>query len=241
MDPNTPANIPQHVAIIMDGNGRWAQERGEPRIAGHRAGAESVRRVVEACSEVGVEYLTLYAFSTENWGRPTGEVEALMGLLRQFLREQLPELQRHSVRLRAIGELDRLPRGVRWALNRAIEGTKSNERGVLTLALSYGARAEITGAARALAQRVERGEMSADDVTESALAAELYTADMPDPDLIIRTAGEMRLSNFLLWQASYAEFWVTEVYWPDFTKDVFFRALSDYGRRSRRFGGVVSA
>lgn len=233
--------VPRHVAIIMDGNGRWARERGLSRTEGHRAGAESVRRVVEACNDMGIAFLTLYAFSTENWRRPTHEVQALMRLLRQFLDERHEDLVKYGIRLHAIGELSRLTKRVRNRLDAVIEETAGNTKGTLTLALSYGGRAEIVHAARALAEKVRAGQMNPEDIDEAAFEAELYTAGLPDPDLIIRTANENRLSNFLLWQASYAEFWSTPVYWPDFGKEDFKQALSDFARRKRRFGGVKHA
>jgi undecaprenyl diphosphate synthase len=232
------AKIPRHVAIIMDGNGRWAHERGLPRSAGHRAGAESVRRVVEACNEFGVEYLTLYAFSTENWRRPRGEIRALMSLLSRFVEERTADLQRYGIRLQAIGELEQLPLLVRRKLERAIRETAANSKGVLTLALSYGSRAELVRAARLLADRVRLGTLSPEQIDEAEFTRALYTAGMPDPDLVIRTANERRLSNFLLWQASYAELWVTPVYWPDFGREQFAEALRDYSRRVRRYGGL---
>jgi undecaprenyl diphosphate synthase len=234
-------NIPGHVAIIMDGNGRWARERGLPRSEGHRAGAESVRRVVEACNEFGVRYLTLYAFSTENWRRPASEVRALMSLLGRFLEERTADLQRYGIRLQAIGEVERLPALVRRKLDKTMAATATNTRGVLTLALSYGSRAELVRAARRLAERVQRGELAPEQITEEAFGRELYTAGMPDPDLIIRTANERRLSNFLLWQGSYAELWVTPVCWPDFGREQFLEALTDYTHRVRRYGGVADA
>ncbi len=237
----TTLKPPRHVAIIMDGNGRWASERGLPRSAGHRAGAESVRRVVEACSEFGVKYLTLYAFSTENWSRPVGEVRALMRLLKDFLEERTADLHRYHIRLQAIGEIERLPAGVRRKLSEAMAATADYRKGTLTLALSYGSRAELTRAARCLAERVQQGRLRPDQITEAAMESCLYTAGQPDPDLIIRTANERRLSNFLLWQASYAELWVTPVCWPDFTREHFLEALQDYSRRVRRFGGLDDA
>ena len=223
----------------MDGNGRWAQLQGLPRLEGHRAGTETVHRIVEACSDLGVRYLTLYAFSTENWRRPVTEVRGLMRLLDSFLKERLPELNRRGVRLNAIGELSRLPLFVRRSLDRVMDATRHNDRGTLTLALSYGARAEITAAARHLAEEVRKGTLEPEQITEELLSANLYTAAMPDPDLIIRTANEMRLSNFLLWQGSYAEIWVTSTLWPDFSVEEFKRALDDFARRTRRFGAVV--
>ncbi len=232
---------PRHVAIIMDGNGRWARERGLPRIEGHRRGAQSVRRVVKACADANIRYLTLYAFSTENWRRPPGEVRALMDLLDRFLKERLSDLTKHRIRLNAIGDLERLPPSVRHTLDRVCRETRAYSEGVLTLALSYGGRAEITNAVRRIAREVRGGRLDPDRIDENTVSAHLDTAGLPDPDLIIRTSGEMRLSNFLLWQASYAELWVTSTYWPDFTEQEFFRALDDYSRRRRRFGGVADA
>jgi len=230
--------VPRHVAVIMDGNGRWAKERGLPRRAGHRAGADSVGAVVEVCQEVGVEYLTVYAFSSENWKRPKDEVAGLMQLLERFLVEKVDEMVERGVRLRAIGRLGRLPQRCRERLERAIEVTSDKRDLTLVMALSYGAREEITDAARGLAEAVVRGEMRLEDIDEEAFGGHLYTAGMPDPDLLIRTSGEMRLSNFLLWQASYAELYVTDVRWPDFRKEQMRDALEAYGRRRRRFGGL---
>lgn len=235
------ANVPRHVAIIMDGNGRWARQRGLPRTEGHRAGADSVRRVVEACREFGVEYLTLYAFSTENWRRPPEEVRSLMRLLSRFIEERMDDLRRHNIRLQAIGELDQLPLAVRRKLSRAIRETAGNTGGVLTLALSYGGRAEVVHAARVLARRVREGTLDPDQIDEAEFSRALYTAGMPDPDLIIRTAGERRLSNFLLWQASYAELLSMPVLWPDFGREHLAEALREYGHRVRRYGGVQDA
>ncbi len=239
MTQASPAKVPAHIAIIMDGNGRWARERGLPRIEGHRAGAETVQRVIEACRQAGVRYLTLYAFSTENWRRPITEVAQLMKLLTTSLGKHLAQLQEHRIRLHAIGELERLPMPVRRALQSAMRATAQNDAGVLTLALSYGSRAEIVAAVRQAATRAMAGTLRIEDITEESFASLLQTAGMPDPDLIIRTANEMRLSNFLLWQASYAELWVTPTLWPDFGEEDFRRAMADYAARTRRFGGVV--
>ena len=230
--------IPQHVAIIMDGNGRWAAARGLPRIEGHRAGTETVKRILNACQEFGVKYLTLYAFSTENWSRPRLEVTALMRLLREFLDAHRCDLREKQVRLNAIGDLDGLPYLVRRRLRDVMEESRNYRKGTLTLALNYGGRAELVRAARHLAVEVKAGRLEPKQISEELVARHLDTADMPDPDLIIRTSGELRLSNFLLWQASYAEFWVTQTHWPDFTRDEFYRALEEYSRRGRRFGGV---
>ncbi len=231
--------LPTHVAIIMDGNGRWARRRGLPRIEGHRHGAESVRRAVEVCAEAKIRYLTLYAFSTENWKRPKNEVQELMRLLEDFLKRHADDLQKHRIRLNTIGDTERLPVRVRRMLDRVKRATAEHMEGTLTLALSYGSRAEITAAVRKIAGKVRAGFLEPEAITEETVAAHLYTADLPDPDLIIRTSGELRLSNFLLWQASYAELWVTPTLWPDFGKKDFISALRDYARRRRRFGGLA--
>ena len=237
---NQPAG-PRHIAIVMDGNGRWAEERGLPRSEGHRAGTAAVRRVVEACREFGVRHLTLYAFSTENWKRPPAEIRALMGLLREFLDEHLEEMLKNGLRLNVIGQTDRLPHFVRSRLAKAMERTAGGTEGTLTLALSYGARAEIAAAARRIAAKVKDGLIRPEDITEETVAGHLDTASLPDPDLLIRTAGEMRLSNFLLWQLSYAEFWFTDLCWPDFDREVLKQAIDEFGRRQRRFGGLRRA
>ena len=223
---------PQHIAIIMDGNGRWATRRGLPRAAGHRKGGEAVRRVVDGCIARGIPWLTLYAFSTENWGRPPEEVQGLMRMLNRFLQQTLPEMMQKGIQLRAIGELDMLPISCR---NR-LEKTKHNKNLVLTLALSYGSRQEITRAAQHLAVMVAEGRLTPSDITSDLFASQLDTAGMPDPDLLIRTSGEMRLSNYLLWQLSYAELWVTPVLWPDFGEEELDAALEDYAGRHRRYG-----
>ncbi len=228
--------VPRHVAVIMDGNGRWARARGLARIEGHRAGAESVRAVVRAARERGIEVLTLYSFSTENWARPRDEVDALMELLGHYLRDELDELLDHGVRLRAIGELDRLPDDVRAVLGAAVRATAHQRDLTLVLALSYGARAEICAAVREIARAVRDGELRVGDVDDDVISAALYTAGLPDPDLLIRTSGEMRLSNFLLWQLAYAELYVTDVPWPEFRAEHFDEALAAYARRQRRFG-----
>ncbi len=222
----------------MDGNGRWAQSRGLPRLRGHREGAESVRAVVRACRDAGVKYLTLYAFSVENWVRPKSEIRGLMTLLRTFLRQQEQELHKQRVRLRMIGRLVDLPEDIQKELQRVMKATAGYEEGTLILALSYGGRSEIAAAARAIAEDVQRGVLQSSDVDEQAVAARLYAPDVPDPDLVIRTSGEMRLSNFLLWQVSYAELYVTPVLWPDFRVPEFRKALAAYARRRRRFGDI---
>lgn len=230
--------VPRHVAIIMDGNGRWAQQHKLPRLSGHEAGRKSVKKVVQAAISHGVRYLTLYAFSVENWQRPRDEVQGLMGLLRLVLREELAEMGKEGVRLRAMGRLQDLPEAVREELESAIENTKANTKLDLILALSYGSRVEITEAAQAIAREVKSGQLEADQITEATISQHLYTRDLPDPDLLIRTSGEMRISNFMLWQISYAEIHVTPVLWPDFGKEEFTAALADYARRERRFGGI---
>lgn len=228
--------VPRHLAIIMDGNGRWAQARGLPRVAGHEAGAESVRDITRACRQAGVEALTLYSFSTENWRRPEDEVTALMGLLARYLVEERREILDNGVRLNAIGQIDRLPLAVRAALKELMLASRGNKGMVLTLALSYGGRAEIVDAARALAKKAASGRLRPDAIDEATFAAELGTAGLPEPDLLIRTSGELRLSNFLLWQLAYAEIYVTEVMWPDFRRDELEKAFVTFRSRERRFG-----
>jgi undecaprenyl diphosphate synthase len=231
-------NLPAHVAIIMDGNGRWAKERRLPRVEGHRRGVESVRETVRACGELGIRYLTLYAFSVENWNRPKDEVDTLMKYLARFLKSEIGELNQSNVRLEAIGQIGRLPGFVRQQLRDSQEALSKNTGLTLTLALSYGGRTEIVEAARAIAAEVRDGRLEPEAIDEEVIRRHLYTRDQPDPDLLIRTSGEMRLSNFLLWQISYAELVVTPTLWPDFRKPDFFAALEDYTRRHRRFGGL---
>lgn len=235
---NEDRSIPRHIAIIMDGNGRWAKERGLPRREGHRAGAESVRECVEACKELGVEYLTLYAFSSENWNRPAAEVTALMALLEKFLEEKAEELMKQNVRLTAIGHLDRLPDRTRRKLDKAIARTSGNSSLTLVLALSYGAREEIVEAARSLATDAAAGKIDPAKIDCAAFAARLFTAGIPDPDLLVRTSGELRVSNFLLWQISYAEIIIFKKFWPDFRQADLFEAAQEYARRHRRFGAL---
>jgi undecaprenyl diphosphate synthase len=232
------AKVPQHVAIIMDGNGRWAKQHKLPRLSGHEAGRKSVKTVTMAAMEHGVRYLTLYAFSVENWQRPRDEVQGLMGLLRGVLREELAEMGREGIRLRAIGRLQDLPGAVREELEAAIENTKTNTKLDLILALSYGSRVEITEATKAIAREAKAGRLDPETIDEKTITAHLYTHDVPDPDLLIRTSGEMRVSNFMLWQISYAEIYVTPVLWPDFGKKEFAAALADFAKRDRRFGGL---
>jgi undecaprenyl diphosphate synthase len=223
----------------MDGNGRWAKQRGWNRIRGHEAGVEAVRAAVRECSRLGAEQLTLYAFSTENWKRPQREIDQLMRLLKQFLIDERPEIMKNKVRLQTIGQTERLPEDVQQELQHSIDMSAANEGPVLCLALSYGGRQEIVDAARALAEDVAAGRLTAEGIDEQALARRLYTWPAPDPDLLIRTAGEMRLSNFLLWQVSYAELYVTEVLWPDFREEHLREAVEAYSKRERRFGRVV--
>lgn len=230
--------IPRHVAVIMDGNGRWAAKRKLPRVKGHEEGAESVVSIIRACSDIGIEYLTLYAFSTENWLRPESEVKSLMGLLLKFISRRESDLHENHVRLRVIGRIADLSRKVRNELERVQQATKGYTKGNLILALSYGGRTEIADAVKNIAWRVKDGEISPDDVDEDMVAAHLYAPDIPDPDMLIRTSGEMRISNFLLWQISYAELYVTDTLWPDFREKEFRKALDDFSRRERRFGKV---
>jgi undecaprenyl diphosphate synthase len=227
-----------HIAIIMDGNGRWAKERGLPRAEGHRAGAESIREVTQACIELGVKYLTLYAFSSENWNRPKNEVDGLMKLLDRFLDDKASELDKQNIRLLAIGDLDRLPAATRKRLDRIQEQTKNHQTMTLVLALSYGAREEITAAVRSIAKAVVAGEISIEEIDPELFSRHLYTKNIPDPDLLIRTSGEMRVSNFLLWQISYSEIVIVKKMWPDFRQGDLFAAVEEYKKRHRRFGAL---
>ena len=229
---------PEHVAIIMDGNGRWAKQRGLPRLRGHQAGADSVRAALRACRSAGVHYLTLYAFSSENWVRPRDEIDGLMRLILRFLESDEKELHDNRIRLRVIGHFEDLPKSVQNELTRVIEETKAYDGGQLILALSYGGRVEIVDAVRTLAERVQRGELDPAAIDEEVFRSALYAPDVPDPDLMIRTSGELRISNFLLWQLSYAELYVTPVLWPDFREADFEKALEAYRSRHRRFGDI---
>lgn len=235
VETTTSSKVPTHVAIIMDGNGRWAAKRGMPRLAGHQAGTENLRRVIRACVEFGVKYLTIYAFSTENWGRPKEEVDGLLHILEDVIDRELAELHEEGVQLRHIGHLDALSVGLREKVVRAIEMTRNNQRLVLNLAFNYGGRDEIVCAIR---QIIEEG-VPAEQVTPDLVGQYMFTAGIPDPDLIIRTSGEMRISNFLIWQAAYSEWYVTETFWPDFDREELQKALNDYSRRERRFGLVL--
>lgn len=228
--------LPQHIAIIMDGNGRWAEQHKVARAKGHEQGGATVQRVIDLCIEKGIPWLTLYAFSTENWGRSKIEVNYLMKMLEKFLKQRLPEMMEKNVRLHAIGELDMLPPKCRRQLDTSIEQTAGNTALNVVLALSYGSRQEITAAAQKLALKVQQGELQPADITPEMLGNHLYTAGMPDPDLMIRTSGEMRISNYLLWQISYAELWITDVLWPDFGREELDAALAEYAGRNRRYG-----
>ncbi|BCJ85296.1 isoprenyl transferase [Effusibacillus dendaii] len=230
--------IPYHVAIIMDGNGRWAKRRGLPRIAGHRAGMESVKRVTESASEIGVRILTLYAFSTENWKRPEQEVDYLMRLPQEFLILELESLIKNNIRVCMLGDLEALPLWTRESVLEAVEKTKSNTGMMLNIALNYGSRSEIVEAVKKISDQVKAGTLQPEDINEQTLSACLLTNGIPDPDLLIRTSGELRLSNFLLWQCAYTELWFTDVYWPDFRKEHFYEAIHAYQKRGRRFGGL---
>ncbi|MFW6457752.1 MAG: isoprenyl transferase [Planctomycetota bacterium] len=233
-----PEERPTHVAIVMDGNGRWAEKRGKPRTEGHSAGAQSARNISECCIKFDIPYLTLYAFSTENWRRPNHEVRFLMNRLRKFLIERRDEMVEQGIALQPIGRLGKLPRRVRREMDATVQATRDGENLTLNLALNYGARAEITDACRVLARRVQNGELKPAEIDEALVNDSLYTAGQPDPDLFIRTGGEMRLSNFMLWQVSYAELYFTNVLWPDFGDDEFTDAIREYARRERRFGAV---
>lgn len=236
-----PEQLPRHIAIIMDGNGRWARARGLIRIQGHREGAKAVRDVVEACANLSIGYLTLYSFSLENWRRPKDEVAGLMQLYAEYLVKERHELVDNNVRLVQVGRRDNLPPEVLRELDRTAELCSGNTGLMLCLALNYGSRYEIVEAARRLAAKVAEGELAVDQIDEEAISDSLYTAGIPDPDLLIRTAGEYRLSNFLLWQLSYAEFYVTDVYWPDFRPEHLYQAIREYAHRDRRFGQVPQA
>jgi undecaprenyl diphosphate synthase len=230
--------VPRHVAIIMDGNGRWAQERGLPRLKGHEAGARSVRSAIESCRELGIHYLTLYAFSVENWVRPESEINGLIALLKRFLSRNEKDLHRHKLRLRVIGRVEDFPEDLQTALAQAERDTAAYDNGQLILALSYGSRTELVRATQLIAAEVQAGTLTPEDISEQTIRDHLYAPDVPDPDLMIRTSGEMRLSNFLLWQLSYSEFYITDVMWPDFRKDQFRDAIDAYAKRKRRFGDV---
>jgi undecaprenyl diphosphate synthase len=234
--PLDPNRLPRHVAIIMDGNGRWAQRRGLRRVRGHAAGAESVRIIVRQARKIGISYLTLYAFSEENWQRPAPEIRALMALLTRYLHRELKEMQDNQIAFRAMGNLSRLPKEVQRELAKTAAATSEGARTVLTLALSYGARSEIVKAVKTIARQVQAGGLNPEDIDHDLISRHLYSADMPDPDLLIRTSGEFRLSNFLLWQSAYTELYFTDTLWPDFREEEFLKALYEYQQRDRRFG-----
>jgi undecaprenyl diphosphate synthase len=233
----TLSKIPVHVAIIMDGNGRWAARRGLPRLAGHRAGTENLRRIIRASVEFGVRYLTIYAFSTENWGRPQDEVDGLLSILADVIDRELKELDKEGVQLRHLGHLDRLPDNLREKVQRAVETTRNNERLILNVAFNYGGRDEIICAIQSM---IENG-VKASEVTPELISSYLFTAGIPDPDLIIRTSGEIRVSNFLIWQGAYAEWFFTPIYWPDFDRNEYLKALVEFGQRERRYGRVSTS
>jgi undecaprenyl diphosphate synthase len=234
-----PARLPRHIAIIMDGNGRWARARSLPRVAGHRAGITSVREAVESAARLGIQVLTLYAFSVENWKRPRREIDTLMDLLKEFLNRELATLQKNNIRFQVIGRFDELHLSVQRELRKAIEATAGNQGMIFNIALSYGGRTEIVDACRRMFEDCRLGKCGWDEITEATFERYLYTAGQPDPDLLIRTSGEMRVSNFLLWQIAYAEIWVTETLWPDFRRRELLQAIVDYQKRERRYGRVV--
>jgi undecaprenyl diphosphate synthase len=238
LSPQAKASLPTHIAIIMDGNGRWAKQRNLPRVEGHRHGAESVRTIVRAAGEIGIKYLTVYAFSVENWNRPKAEVDTLMKYLDKYLKSEVGELDRCNVRLEVIGQIYRLPEFVQQQLKKTKDILSKNTGLTVVMALSYGGRTEIVDAVRAIATKAKDGTLDPEEINEQVIAQHLYTKNIPDPDLLIRTSGEMRVSNFLLWQISYAELVVTPTLWPDFRKPQFFEALEEYARRHRRFGAV---
>lgn len=231
-------NIPKHIAIIMDGNGRWAKKRNLPRSFGHKAGVETVREIVEECSNLGVKYLTVYTFSTENWKRPASEVKILMQLLVEYLRKEAAELNKKNVVVNSIGDISKLPELCIRELHNVYELTKNNTGLVLNLALNYGGRDDIVSSIKKISEKVKMGKLDIKDIDETIVSENLYTANMPDPDIIIRTAGEQRLSNFLLWQCAYSEFFYTDVKWPDFKKEDLLKIIFDYQNRERRYGGI---
>ena len=231
-----PETLPKHIAIIMDGNGRWAKEKGRLRVFGHENGTRSVRTTVECCAELGIKHLTLYAFSTENWNRPKLEVKTLMQLLISSLKKEMSTMQKNSIRLNAIGNLEHLPTRVRKELLHVIDETKNNSQMTLTLALSYGSRDELVNATKQICEKVKNNIISVESIDEPLINQHLYTQNLPDVDLLIRTSGEKRISNFLLWQIAYAELYFTDVYWPDFTNENLYEAIINYQKRERRFG-----
>ncbi|MDZ8034148.1 MAG: isoprenyl transferase [Nostoc sp. DedQUE08] len=236
-----PQKIPQHIAVIMDGNGRWATSRGLPRIAGHRQGARTLKELLRCCKDWGIKALTAYAFSTENWQRPVEEVDFLMHLFERLLRRELAQMHQEGVRISFIGDLSALPKSLQMEMERSMTETLNNQAIHFTIAVNYGSRNEITRVCRQVAQLVQQGELSAQEVNESLVEQHLYTADTPEPDLLIRTSGEMRLSNFLLWQMAYTEMYFTDILWPDFNREAFHQALLSYQNRDRRFGQVKAS
>ena len=238
LSPEAKAQLPQHVAVIMDGNGRWAKSRHLPRLEGHRRGADSAREIIRTAGELGIKYLTLYAFSAENWNRPKDEVDGLMRYLVHYLKTETKDLNKNNVRLEVIGQIWRLPENVREQLDKSIATLSKNNGLTLVMALSYGSRIEIVDAVRSIATKVKAGKLDIADINERVVSENLWTRSIPDPDLLIRTSGEMRVSNFLLWQISYAELVITPTFWPDFRRPQFCEALEEYARRHRRFGGV---
>ncbi len=237
--PSPSPTPPQHVAIIMDGNGRWAKKRFLPRLMGHRAGTNSTKAMVEACNDLGVKYLTVYAFSSENWARPLTEVDALMKLMIEMTRREIDGMMRNNVRFRALGNLDKLPEATRRELEAGIERTKNNTGIQFNIAVSYGGREEIVDAARHIARQAKEGTLDPDALDEATFTRHLYLPDLPDPELLIRTGGDLRISNFLLWQVAYTELYVTDVLWPDFGKKELLKAIEEYHKRQRRFGKVL--
>lgn len=238
LSDDAKANLPRHVAMIMDGNGRWAKQRGLPRVEGHRVGAESVRAIIRTAGELGIKYLTLYAFSVENWSRPKDEVDTLMKYLARYMKSEFAELNKSNVRLEVIGQVHRLPEFVQKQLKKTQDGLSKNNGLTLIMALSYGGRTEIVEAVRSIAAKAKKGELDPAEINEQVVADHLYTRNWPDPDVLIRTSGEMRVSNFLLWQISYSELVVTPTLWPDFRKPQLYEALEEYARRHRRFGAL---
>jgi undecaprenyl diphosphate synthase len=232
------ASLPKHVAVIMDGNGRWAKQHGLPRVEGHRRGADSAREIIRTAGELGIKYLTLYAFSAENWNRPKDEVDALMKYLIHYLKTETPELNKNNVRLEVIGQIYRLPENVQEHLKKSMATLSKNNGLTLVMALSYSSRIEIVAAVRSIAEKAKQGKLDPADINEQVISQHLWTRNIPDPDVLIRTSGEMRVSNFLLWQISYAELVITPTLWPDFRKPQFYEALEEYARRHRRFGGI---
>lgn len=231
-------NLPKHIAIIMDGNGRWAKERHMPRNYGHTAGVERVKEIVEVAGNIGIEYLTLYAFSTENWKRPKSEIEGLMKLLVLYIKNELHKIHKNNVKIKILGDFSKLPKIPRKEVEKAIEKTKNNTGMVLNIGLNYGGRDEIIYGVKNLLREVKMGKMDIDDIDENTFSDYLYTEGQPDPDLLIRPSGELRISNFLLYQIAYTEFWFSNIYWPDFGEEKFYEAIIDYQKRERRFGGI---